>query len=183
MHVLEVLGRPLPVWAVSVYDSRARSAVHLLKYGGRRDLAGPLGELVAALVAAEAPRPGIVVPVPLHAARRRRRGYNQAGLLASVVARRLGCPDLPHALARVHATGPQAGSGASSRRLNVIGAFAAPRPDLVARRRVLLVDDVLTTGATAVACAAALFRAGAAAVDVAAFAAAGVTTKKRRENL
>jgi predicted amidophosphoribosyltransferase len=111
----------------------------------------------------------IVVPVPLHWWRRRRRGFNQAALLAG----QLGLP-VCHALRRRRRTRPQAGLRAGERRTNVAGAFTlarcyrwprvraaaglAPRPllGLVA----VLVDDVSTTGATGAACARVLREAG-----------------------
>ncbi|HWP66645.1 MAG TPA: phosphoribosyltransferase family protein, partial [Candidatus Limnocylindria bacterium] len=66
------------------------------------------------------------------------------------------------------ATPPQTGLGAAARRANLARAFAVPRPDRIAGRRVLVIDDVITTGATADACARALLAAGARSVDVAA---------------
>jgi len=104
-----------------------------------------------------------LVPVPLHWARRWRRGFNQAQVLAKAVGREHGLPVLGWALRRVRATPLQHGDF-EVRRRNVRNAFAVQR-DLTARR-LLLVDDVFTTGATANACAQALLNAGAAAVGV-----------------
>ena len=109
------------------------------------------------------------VPVPLHWARRRRRGFNQASLLASG----LGLP-VCHALRRARRTRAQAGLPAGERRANVAGAFTLawryqrPWRRLFARRAggaldgltVVLVDDVCTTGATRDACARVLLAAG-----------------------
>ena len=118
------------------------------------------------------------MPVPLHAARRRARGFNQAHDLAAG----LGLPVLG-ALRRVRATAAQTSLSAGARRRNVRGAFAlaplgrcglpwpaSPRirraamAEAVAGRVVVLVDDVMTTGATLDACAAVLRAAGAAEV-------------------
>jgi ComF family protein len=106
-----------------------------------------------------------VVPMPMHWRRRWERGFNQADLLASEVARRLALP-VARALARRKATAPQAGMSRLQRRRNVAGAFHVRRAGEISGRRLLLVDDVLTTGATAAAASAELKRAGARSVTV-----------------
>lgn len=105
--------------------------------------------------------PDLVVPVPLHGSRLRRRGFNQADLIARRIARRLERPFDPGLLERLRDTGSQAGLLAQERRRNLQGAFGTRRrlPDL--RLRIALVDDVLTTGSTLEAAADALLAAGA----------------------
>jgi ComF family protein len=148
------------------YGGALRELVHLLKYNGMIPLAKPLGERLASVAerlagCEEFARCQAVVAVPLEAARLRSRGYNQAELLARVVARRLGLPLLPaRAFRRVRATSTQAGLTRPQRRENVRGAFAAEAA-LVKDRQILLIDDVMTTGATLDSCAAALRSAGA----------------------
>ena len=105
----------------------------------------------------------MVVPVPLHWRRRYQRGFNQADLLARLVARQRRIPS-SIVLRRTRATLSQAGLSHAGRRRNMSGAFACRRPGLVKGRRVLLIDDVMTTGSTAAACALALKRAGASRV-------------------
>jgi ComF family protein len=100
--------------------------------------------------------------VPLHPARLADRGFNQAVLLARVVARHTGWPLLPRALARTRSTSAQARLGAADRKTNVADAFRVR--SRVEGLDVLLVDDVTTTGATLAACASALRRAGARSV-------------------
>jgi len=102
--------------------------------------------------------PDCVVPVPLHAARLRRRGFNPATLLARQVARAAGAPIAHGALARTRDTPSQTGLGRAARRANVRGAFRARRLDGAS---VWLVDDVVTTGATLEECARVLRAAGA----------------------
>ena len=98
-----------------------------------------------------------MAPVPLHARRQRRRGYNQSEIAARTVAGVLGLPLDRSLLLRVRPTPPQAGLGAEARATNLSDAFAvAARPPA----RVLLVDDITTTGATMQAAAEALRRAG-----------------------
>jgi ComF family protein len=134
-----------------------------LKFGGRAELARPLGRLMADLWRGE-PRLGPVdgvLPVPLHWVRERRRGYNQALLLAKDFGRRTETPLWDGVLRRKRSTKPQTELGRESRRANVEGAFEVKRPERVRGKSLLLVDDVCTTGATLEACARALKAAGA----------------------
>jgi ComF family protein len=104
--------------------------------------------------------PSLVVPVPLHPARLRQRGFNPAALLARALARAHGVPVAPRALERVRDTPSQTGLDRRSRARNVVGAFRV-RPGARIPARVWLVDDVVTTGATLRAAARPLRRAGA----------------------
>ncbi len=148
------------VWAALVYDERAALLVHALKYGQRPGLAEALGERLARSVPPR-PVPDLVTAVPLHAARRRERGYNQAWRLAETVADRLGVPALEDVLRRERATPAQARLDPARRRRNLAGAFRANEPRRWRGRRILIVDDVLTTGATLEACLETLTAAGA----------------------
>jgi len=141
-----------------VYGGPMAEAVRRLKYGRRTELASPLGALLAARAIELAGEVDAVVPVPLHATRLRRRGFNQAALLARPVARALAVPLVTSELRRLRDTPPQAGLDAAGRLKNVRGAFVALRAPAA---RVLLVDDVRTTGATLAECAEALTIAGA----------------------
>jgi ComF family protein len=118
------------------------------------------------------PQADAIVPIPLHRLRYWRRKYNQARLLADVVARETGRPVAPGWLERRKATASQVGLTRNERALNVAGAFRVPQASraAVAGKRILLIDDTITTGATANAAASALLRAGAASVDVLSFA-------------
>lgn len=156
--------------ALAVFEGSVRTAVHRLKYQGRRELGPVLGRMLAAFVR-EAPALGeadLVVPVPLHASRERERGFNPALLLAAAVAEALDLPLLPSGLERTVPTAPQSALGLRQRWANVAGAFSVPATGagMVRGRAVLLVDDVMTSGATAAECAAALRRAGAGRVAV-----------------
>ena len=135
-------------------------AVHRLKYDRRDDLARPLGVLFEACLR---PRADVVVAVPLHPARLRHRGFDQAQLLASAAGERFGIR-VESLLVRVRETRQQVGLDRPGRERNVDGAFAAR--GRVTGRRICLIDDVLTTGATAGAATRALLRAGAARVEV-----------------
>jgi ComF family protein len=146
--------------AAFAYGGALATAIAALKYRDRPDLARPLSHLLlAAARSLQRDPPDVVVPVPLHADRLARRGYNHAALLAAPVARMLGARFAPNALARIRDTEAQASLGKEARQRNVDLAFVARRE--IPGQRVLLVDDVRTTGATLGACAAALAAAGA----------------------
>jgi ComF family protein len=156
------------VWAPLAYSGPARDLVRALKFRGATAVADAMAGQIAAnapagLLGAEraAWRP-LLVPVPLHPRRLRRRGYNQAVLIADALARRSGL-ELADCLARTGSATTQVGRGRAERRAGPAGSVElhAPAPD-----RAVLVDDVATTGATLAACAGALRVGG--SVDVAA---------------
>ncbi len=145
----------------ALYAQPLSAAIRQFKYGGRRDLAGPLGRLLSAYWLARKVSTDLVMAVPLHKQRLRERGFNQARLLAMTFCRETGLPLLDSGwLRRERDTAHQARLNLAARSQNVAGAFAwyGPRLDGV---RVLLIDDVATTGSTLEACGAALKAAGA----------------------
>lgn len=155
------------VRAAALHTSPLREWIHLLKYEDRPDLAPDLARYLAAALSLPdwggvRDRIDAVVPVPLHAQRRRERGYNQSELLAAALCRRSGLVLAPALLERQKETRSQVGLGALERQANVADAFTAL--SAAAGRHVLLIDDVYTTGATLRACAQALHEAGASQV-------------------
>jgi ComF family protein len=148
------------VRSVALHTGALRTAIHHFKYQGRQELASILGEMLHAYWEGSDLPADLVIPVPLHAARQKERGFNQAGLLAAVLARRAQL-SLSHVdLVRSRATAPQVGLSAVERKANVKDAFSWNGARLNGCR-VLLIDDVCTTGATLNACAQALRRGGA----------------------
>ena len=140
-------------------------AVCALKYQGQRAVAEVLGALLAEHYPFDAS--ALLVPVPLHPARLRSRGFNQAALLVRALARHRGLACDLRLLARVRATPAQARLGQRAARLhNLRDAVVVRRPSVTQGRAIVLVDDVVTTGATAHACAQALRQAGATSVAV-----------------
>ncbi|MFT4249277.1 MAG: ComF family protein [Pseudomonas sp.] len=134
----------------------------LRRFKFHQDLAA--GRLLGQLLAErcrQAPRPQALVPLSLHIARLRQRGYDQALELARPLARVLGLPCLP-ALRRIRATRPQSELDARQRVRNLRGAFAV---GIALPAHVALVDDVMTTGASLHAAAHALRKAGVQRVD------------------
>lgn len=109
--------------------------------------------------------PQLLLTVPLHQRRLRRRGYNQAWELAHPLARALGVPAHSGVLQRVRHTDAQTELDATQRRRNVRHAFAL-RDGVALPAHVAILDDVMTTGATLAACARLLKRAGVQRVDV-----------------
>lgn len=142
---------PLP------YEGGFRKTLHSLKFRGQRSLARPLGGLMAGAVPPEDRWDGVVW-VPLTAKGKRRRGYDQSGLLAKALAEERGLPCLP-LLEKVRDTRAQHDLSRREREENVKSAYRAlPGAE---GKALLLVDDVVTTGATLLECAAELYRAGA----------------------
>lgn len=145
-----------------LYEGPLRDMIHSFKYNRLTHLRKPLSLL--ALKAADdfmKHGPRLVVPVPLHHSRLRERGFNQAVLIGQTLSRHLSLPMQPDTLTRTRQTEPQIELSAAERRLNVKGAFSVGKPELVAGKRVLLVDDVMTTGSTMDECARELKKAGA----------------------
>lgn len=154
--------------AAFVYDGPLRELIHRFKYEHQVRLRRPLGQLMAATLAPVVSdwQPDLLVPVPLYSKRLRERGFNQAILLATLLAKAWQIPLARTALYRIRWTIPQIELHHHEREANVRGAFAVPRPAIVEGKRVLLIDDVLTTGSTVAECARILKRAGARSVFV-----------------
>jgi ComF family protein len=140
-------------------DGWLKVAIRSFKYGGESARAEHLGALLVPLLG-DLPPFDALVPVPLHPRRERRRGYNQARLLAQAA----GGQSIPveNVLLRIRPTDQQVGLDAETRRTNVRGAFAVRAGASVRGRRFVLVDDVLTTGSTLGNCADTLVAGGAA---------------------
>jgi ComF family protein len=136
------------------------------KYGLDQSVGRALAEFLGDELPIAAQDYDVVIPVPLHWRRLWWRGFNQAALLGSEVAGRLGLPLDTTSIMRRRRTAPQTARHHDERIKNVRRAFAVTRPERVKNRRVLIVDDVMTTGATVDECARVLLAAGAARVDV-----------------
>jgi ComF family protein len=153
------------------FEPPADELVRRLKYANALPQARVLGELLAQRVReARVTLPRLLVPVPLHAARLRERGFNQALAIARYAGRSLGVAQSRDSVRRLRDTPSQTGLGLEDRRLNVAGAFGIA--DDRSRRRlrtaghVAVVDDVLTTGSTLEELRSSLLREGVARVDL-----------------
>jgi len=151
--------------ALYQYSTPVATLIQQVKYGGQLALARELGERLGELISGDtATLPDWLLPVPLHANRLRRRGYNQALELARPLSRRLGIALEPRLATRVRATAPQQELDRRERARNLRGAFAV-RQDLDGRN-IAIIDDVMTSGATVASLARALKRAGAKRISV-----------------
>ncbi len=150
--------------AVFEYNTAIKESVYRFKYNNKREYAASFaymiekthGEIIRLW------KPDVIIPVPMHAEKKKVRGYNQAELLAKETADIFGIRMDADALVRKKMTVPQKELSTGNRYKNLNGAFGV-RKDLTGRR-VLLIDDIYTTGATFDACAQTLKSAGAAKV-------------------
>jgi ComF family protein len=141
----------VPLWAPVAYDGPARGLVRALKFGGLSRMAGTMASQMAASAPPGWLDSGVLVPVPLHRARLRKRGYNQASLLARELSARTGLTVLD-CLERKGPAATQVGRGRIER-LRSKAAQVSLREGVQVPAEVVLVDDVATTGATLAACA------------------------------
>lgn len=157
--------------AACLLETPARELVHALKYHGWRGAGDFMGAEMARRAGDRGGRADWVVPIPTSPRNLRRRGYNQAAVIAAALSTALDRPLLP-CLERRSQTGTQTALNPTQRRANVSGAFVVAEAfaDRVAGCRILLVDDVITTGATIVAAVEALRPAGPESVTAYAFA-------------
>ena len=158
--------------AVARYDGLARDLVHRLKYGDRQELGVAMGRAMIRAGRDLIAETDLIVPVPLHLFRLWSRRFNQAALLAKIIAAQSGKPMIPDGLKRIKRTKPQVGLTRAERADNLNRAFAVNETHRlrVTGARVLLIDDVMTTASTANVAARTLLKAGAKEVDVLAFA-------------
>lgn len=144
--------------AALIYRFPLDRLIPRLKYQGQLAIAPALGECLASAVE-RAPRPDLLVPMPLHAKRIRERGFNHAGEIARFLARQFDLPLDLDRCRRIRDTPPQMGLKYDARRRNVRGAFACSAT--VHGQHIALIDDVMTTGTSLDELAATLKHAGA----------------------
>jgi len=164
-----VTERPFAVArAVGLYEDTLLTAIHLFKYRGRIGIGKVMGSIMADFAGGiwDMKVFSVIMPVPLHKKRLRERGFNQAVILSSRIAKRFALPLDFLTLRREVFTEPQVGLGHEERSVNVRGAFTVRKPERTAGKRILLVDDVYTTGSTLAECARTLLNAEADSVAV-----------------
>lgn len=151
--------------ALGIHEGVLRQAIHAFKYNGARMLADPLARLLHKYLTTRCDIPwrcaDWIVPVPIHPARFRLRGYNQSELLACCLSHITGMPVLSNAISRVRYTRPQVELSGPQRRENVKAAFRVTRLEAVRGKKLLVVDDVATTTSTLHECSLALSHSGA----------------------
>lgn len=160
------------------YEGVVRQSILRYKFHGARSAAEGYGTLLAQCVAEELSGEfDVVTWAPVSEQRRRKRGCDQAWLLARATARMWDTE--PVAMLRKRRdNAPQSGLGASERRGNVLGVYEALHTDALQNARVLLIDDIITTGSTLSECARVLKEAGAASVVCACLASASTETHR-----
>lgn len=154
--------------APCLYEGVIKDCIHLLKYGKKLCLIGPLSQLMVDFVKTYLD-PGsidLVVPIPLHSVKLREREFNQAELLARRIKTSLGIPLISNNLRRVKLRPPQTTLSRKERLANLEGAFKVKKPGQFRGTSILLIDDVFTTGATANESSKVLLEAGAKKVRV-----------------
>jgi ComF family protein len=162
-------GQPGQITAFR-FESPVDHLIRELKYHGVTAHARVLGELLARAVRERGDDlPKLLLPVPLHRARFRERGFNQAMQITRFAGRSLGIPYAGGLLRRVRDTPSQTGLGRAERHENLRGAFDlaahAARDRVLRAGHVALIDDVITTGSTLDEAATVLFAAGVSRAD------------------
>ncbi len=153
------------VISVFTYASPVDHLIQDLKFHHKLHVARLLGDIMASNLAQRVQtRPDLIIPVPLHSARLRERGYNQALELARPIARKFRLPIDYRSCKRLRATPAQSDLPATERPRNVEGAFNITGN--FKGRHVAIIDDVMTTGSTVEELATALRKAEARAIDV-----------------
>ena len=157
-------GRMAVTYATAQYyftkESLIQNLMHQLKYRGNRDLGLFLGTLMGTGLGASNRFSFIdaLVPLPLFAARERKRGYNQAMILCEGIAGIMNKPILKEVIIRTTNTESQTKKGRTERWQNMEGKFELIHPAAIEGKHVLLIDDVITTGATLEACGSELLK-------------------------
>jgi len=153
-------------------DSNLQNLLHQLKYKGRNDLGVFLGASMGRALSKSTRFSSIdaLVPLPLHASRERKRGYNQARVICEGISTVTGWPILDKVIHRTTATQTQTNRTRAERWQNMEGKFELKHPARIEGRHLLLIDDVITTGATLEACGQVLLEAKNASLSIASLA-------------
>ncbi|MGB8657328.1 MAG: ComF family protein [Candidatus Zixiibacteriota bacterium] len=167
-HLCPHLRKPedrkiIAVRSLGTFDDHYQKLIHRLKYDGKIPLGRRLGQRLGEKVAQEKEwlEFDFVIPVPLHRARRRERGFNQSEILSQGICQATEIPLLKDLLIRKKNTRDQTYLNAQQRSENVRGAFAVKQREKIGGKNIILVDDVTTTGATLNECARTVLEAGA----------------------
>lgn len=166
---------PLQAAASTCYftkGSQLQNMLHALKYKGNKEIGYYLGKHMALQIKDCERFQGIdvLIPLPLFAAREKKRTYNQATVLCEAIGKELQIPVIENAVRRLSATETQTHKSRTERWENMEGKFLLENADLLKNKNVLLVDDVITTGATLEACGIELLKAEGAQLSILSFA-------------
>ena len=153
-------------------EAPIQETIHAIKYGNAQQMAFDFGRYIARI--RNHSEVDYYVPVPLHRARVRERGYNQSLLIAQGISSITKVPVI-NALERLHYSTTQTKLSSNDRMQNVQGIFSIKKADLIRDKRLMLIDDVMTTGSTLEECAHVLLDSGACSVSAFTLAAATST--------
>ncbi len=159
------------LWFLGVYDKPLKPAIQKLKYKWITELAEVLVTIMVEYWAVHSPvllerikkdggESWIIVPVPLHKRRQNWRGFNQAALIAQILAKNIGLK-YEDCLIRTKHTKPQMSLKSDDRKQNIRNAFSMNPKASIKEKSILLIDDVWTTGSTIKECSTVLKRNGA----------------------
>lgn len=162
------------VWAFYKFSKKSgvQKLLHQIKYKNLPEVGELTSHWFGQSIYKLKPEIDIVVPIPLHSAKKRKRGYNQADYIAKGIAEELQVEWLADAMLRIVNTDTQTKKGRQERFNNTRDIYRVNKHEAVAGKKILLVDDVITTGATIGQCAQLLLDAGCTEVSIAALAAA-----------
>lgn len=154
-----------PIRSAFLFKDAIREVIHAFKYRGARNILLPLTKRMTEVWQYHKMESDLLIPVPLHANREAKRGYNQSALIATALGRQIGVPVAEDVLTRVRNTLSQTTLNQEERKKNVSDAFAYSTCARLDGKCVTLIDDVATTGATLEACAVVLVSNGAKSVN------------------
>ncbi|TCV84770.1 ComF family protein [Sulfurirhabdus autotrophica] len=132
--------------AAFTYQFPVDSLIHAFKYGGNLALSELLADYLITATSSQ-PKPDLIIPMPLHPARQRERGFNQSLEIARIISKKLHIPLAINLCTRIRETAPQASLTIKQRHGNVKGAFDCTG-EQIQGSHIAIVDDVMTTGTT-----------------------------------
>lgn len=169
-------------YSCATYEGPVKEILSGLKYKGRSYYVRKMIDIMCSKINnyPESIEPDIILPVPMHPTKEKKRGYNQSNLLAEGLGKNFNIKYLDDVLVKTRLTASMSSLGSSERRINLHNTFAIGynRENDVRDKYVLLVDDVYTTGSTADECAEVLKACGARRVEIFTFA-SGVNMKTK----
>lgn len=178
--VEQIFWGRVPVEAATAYlhfrkGNKTRNMMHRIKYKGEKELAAYVGKLMArglmanpAFAAAE-----MIIPVPMHKNKQRKRGFNQSEWFAKGLAERMGVPVVTDVLIKTTATKTQTQKSRWQRWISQDEVVKVVNAETITGKHILLVDDIVTTGSTLEHCANALKAAAECKISIATMAFAG----------
>ncbi len=140
--------------------SPIQRSLHLFKYRGKKEVGHYFGLRMGTAIKKSGRFSDceIIIPLPLYAEREKKRGYNQAGIIAESLSEELRIPVISEVVFRVKKTETQTHKSRIERWKNMEATFEIRDPEIIVNKHILLVDDVVTTGATLEACTRTLLK-------------------------